>query len=188
MSANMVLPLHEVLGETVGGVARDALFQGAGMRYLPGPQDHVRERQVFEIHQSVRDLHSDQSEAILREAGRRAAAIVAEYRIPASAKTMLRRLPWPLATWMLVRSASQNAWTFGGSATFEAPKTSQLSLVGNPSIKDARSKKPLCVFHETLFQTLFRALVHPAMLCTETGCEACGEEACTFTLEMQNLD
>lgn len=184
MSANMVLPLYDVLGEYKGTRARDEIFSEAGIRYLPGPEDPVRERQVNLVHQGIRQRFPAQSKEIFSEAALIAADVVAEYRIPASGKTMLRKLPWPLATWMLVRSAHQHAWTFGGSGQFKANTTAKMDLIGNPSIRGAQSDKPLCHFHAALFQRLFRTLVHPRMICVEHKCEAAGDDCCRFELSL----
>lgn len=184
MSANMVLPLYEVLGQYVSQEERNRLYSDAGLRYLPGPEDPVREKQVSKLHQSIRLLYPELSKDIFEEAAVMAADIVAEYRIPVSGKMMLRRLPWPLATWMLVRSAQQNAWTFGGSGTFEAHTTAQVSLSHNPITRGETSSAPVCHFHRTLFERLFRLLVHPRMTCTEHQCEASGGSACKFELRV----
>lgn len=184
MSASMVLPLHEVLTERVGPEQCDALFGNAGMRFLPGPEEHVRERQVLDIHRAVRSEYGDLGMEMLREAGQRAADIVTEYRIPPSGKVMLRRMPWPLAAWMCMRSASQRTWTFGGSAQFHSRTTSRFELIGNPAIRGERASKPICVFHQAMFQRLFQTLAHPRMECVELGCEACGDDACLFEIRV----
>lgn len=41
MSANMILPIHEVLSKFIGPDSRDDLFRQAGFRFLPSPQDPV---------------------------------------------------------------------------------------------------------------------------------------------------
>lgn len=184
MSANLVLPLYDVLGDHSGPKTRDEIFGEAGLRYLPGPEDPVRERQVCAVHQGVRLHFPETSKEIFEEAAMIAADIVAEYRIPASGKAMLRKMPWPLSTWMLVRSAQQNAWTFGGSGLFKANTTAQVELRGNPSIKGASAEDPLCHFHRALFQRLFRTLVHPRMTCVEHSCEASGGDCCRFELSV----
>lgn len=184
MSANTVLPLFEVLGNHHGASTRDRIFHEAGLRFLPGPEDPVRERQVCQIHQSVRRMFPTEAREILEEAGLLAADVVAQYRIPASGKMMLRRLPWPLATWMLMRSAQQHAWAFGGSARFATGAAAQMELTENPLVRGERAKAPICHFHRALFERLFRALVHPRMTCIEHSCEGAGGDACRFELRV----
>ncbi len=185
MAASMVLPLHEVLTERAGADAADALFRDAGMRFLPGPEEHVRERQVLEIHQAVRHKYGAPGMDMLKAAGERAADIVTEYRIPSSGKVMLRRMPWPLAAWMCMRSAGQRTWTFGGSARFHARTTSRFELIGNPAIRGVHAPKPICVFHQAMFQRLFQTLAHPRMVCRELSCEACGNSSCLFEIGLE---
>lgn len=180
MSANIILSLHAAVGEVLGAEKRDAVYSNLGLRHLPHPEEPVRERQVFQLFETIRGLPEEDATEILTKGGEIAAEVVAEYRIPASAKTMLRRLPWPLATWLMVRSAGQNAWTFGGSAVFDAPKTGVFELRQNPTIGSHNAHGPVCHFHRVLFETLFRLLVHPGMVCREIACEGCGGPACRF--------
>lgn len=184
MSANMVLPLHDVLGRTFGPASRDRIYRNAGLRYLPGPEEPVRERQVQDVFLAVRNEFPEDSRAVFESAGKQAGTILAEYRIPKSAKTALQRMPWPIATWMLVQSARMNAWTFGGSAQMTALTTARFELLGNPTLRPTGEETPVCHFHRSLFQTLFQTLVHPRMICTEVQCEACHDPSCVFELSV----
>jgi len=184
MSANMVLPLHQVLSDFAGPEIAERIYREAGLRYLPEPEEPVREKLVAEVHGAIRRAYPEDWKSIMTEAGEAAADIVATYRIPESAKTMLRRLPWPVATWMLMRSALQNAWTFSGSAEVSAPKTSSLKIDGNPAIRTHDSSEMVCAFQRALLQSLFRSIIHPRLECVETACEACGHDHCGFELRM----
>lgn len=182
MSANMVLSFYEVIAAFGGTNLRDELFAQAGLRHLPGPEEPVREKQVYVLHQLVRDTFGNQAPNVMRTAGEAAADVVARYRIPDRAKTLMARMPWPMATWLLMRSARQHAWTFGGSGQFQMITTSTFELTDNPAIRGTQADHPICDFHAALFGNLMRSIVHRNMSCMELSCSATGAGSCTFKL------
>lgn len=184
MSANMILPIHDVLQRFVGVDERDRMFQEAGLKFLPTPQDPVRERLVAQLHQAVRNELPDLWPDIMRTAGEQAGQVVLDFRLDASARDLLRRLPWSLATWMLVRTTTQNAWTFSGSGEFRVLRTSMLEIANNPVTRSEVSKAPVCLFQQTVLETVFSKAIDNRLTCRETQCCASGGDACRFELSM----
>lgn len=184
MSANMVLPLYEVLERDHSVEMRDDLFQRAGMRYLPTPEEPVREKQVMDLHQAIRQTYPDDWPDVMHKAGQLAGHIILNYRLDGKARRLLKRLPWPLATWMLVRTTAQNSWAFSGSGDFKLLKTSSFELVDNPVTRNETAQSPVCVFQQTMLETVFCQAIHPMMRCTETQCCATGASSCRFELAM----
>ncbi len=186
MSPNMVLPVLAALEEAVGADKARHVMREARFPRLPEPEEPVRERQVAVLHQAIRRCCPDMAGAVFTEAGRRAADVVITYRIPARSRVLLRRMPWPVATWLLGRATRQFAWTFSGSGHFALETTSRFALFDNPVIRGEHADRPICLFQAALFERLFQELVHPRIICTETACCAEGAEACRFTLSVAN--
>lgn len=184
MSANMILPIHEVLSKFIGPDSRDDLFRQAGLRFLPSPQDPVRERQVAQVHQTIRRELPDDWQHIMKDAGEKAGRVVLAYRMDPGARDLLRRLPWSLATWMLVRTTTQNAWTFSGSGNFRVVKTSTLEICNNPVTRAESSDAPVCLFQQTVLETVFSHAIDTRLRFVETKCCAAGADACRFELAM----
>lgn len=184
MSANMILPIHDVLSRFISTDHRDRLFRDAGLKFLPSPQEPVRERQVAQVHQAVRRELPDDWPHIMKAAGEMAGRVVLDYRMEPAARDLLRRLPWSLATWMLVRTTTQNAWTFTGSGDFRVVKTSTLEIGNNPVTRSEVSKDPVCVFQQTVLETVFSQAIDTRLSFVETACCAAGSKACRFELAM----
>lgn len=184
MSANMILPIHDVLGRFIGAEDRDRMFSDAGLKFLPNPQDPVRERLVAQLHQSIRRELPDLWPGIMSSAGEKAAQVVLDYRLDASSRDLLRKLPWSLATWMLVRTTTQHAWTFSGSGEFRVVRTSMLEISNNPVTRSEISASPVCLFQQTVLENLFAKAIDTRLRCRETQCCASGGDACRFELTM----
>lgn len=184
MSANMVLPFYSVLQDIVGEEERDCVFQAAGLRNLPNPEEPVREKQVQQLHQIIRENYPAHLERIMTEAGIAAAKVITQYRLSVTAKQMLNRLPWSMATWMMVKSVHQNAWSFTGSGTFLMLETGMFELSQNPMMRGVHETRPQCTFHRTIFETMFREVVHEQMQCEELQCCGAGATSCRFKLSL----
>lgn len=184
MSSNMILPIHEVLETYAGAEERDRIFQEAGLKFLPSPQDPVRERLVAQLHQGIRRDLPEIWRDIMVTAGEKAAQVVLDYRLDASARDLLRRLPWSLATWMLVRTTTQSAWTFSGSGDFRVLRTSMLEISNNPVTRSEHSDVPVCLFQQPVLENVFARAVDIRLRCQETQCCAAGGESCRFELSM----
>lgn len=184
MSANMILPIFDVLETFVGVDERDRIFQDAGLKFLPSPQDPVRERLVAQLHQGIRRDLPHLWRDIMVSAGEKAAQIVLDYRLDVSSRDLLRRLPWSLATWMLVRTTTQNAWTFSGSGDFRVLRTSTLEIANNPVTRAETSNAPVCLFQQTVLETVFQRAIDTRLRFLETQCCAAGGETCRFELSM----
>lgn len=74
------------------------------------------------------------------------------------------------------------AWTFAGSGRFAVISIRPwiLAIANNPLARDQQADAPVCAWHATVFETLFRDLLRPAWRVTEIGCCAKGDEACQF--------
>ena len=184
MGSQAVLPLVAAIERRLGAGVAGQLLDEARFIHLPEPGEPVRERQVAVLHQALRRNHPDAAEAIQREAARDAVEWIMANRIPARARMLLTNMPWPLAVWMLGRHAVQNAWAFGGSGKFTVLSTSEFQLVDNPVARGEQSDRPICAWHEELFQHTFRRMAHSRLTCTETACVAAGADACRFHLHM----
>jgi divinyl protochlorophyllide a 8-vinyl-reductase len=185
MSAALVLPLHDVVAETVGAEARDRLFREVGLCHLPTPEDAVRQRVVLALFQAIRHDFPDQQREIFDTAGHRAADHVLTYRIPASAQKLMRRLPLPIAIWMTLRGAQRKSWAYAGSAEVRVVTTTmELELVGNPTVCPGSASDPVCHFHRAVILRMLQTMVHPGINVRETSCEAAGDKSCRFRLSM----
>jgi divinyl protochlorophyllide a 8-vinyl-reductase len=185
MGSQTVLPLVAAVERRLGPAAVAHLLDEARFSRLPEPGEPVRERQAAVLHQALRRTWPDEAEAIQREAARDAVEWIMANRMPARARLLLTKMPYPLAVWMLGRHAVQNAWTFGGSGRFSILGTNAFQLTDNPLIRGEQSNSPICVWHAELFQHTFRRMAHARLRCVETSCMAAGADACRFHLEME---
>jgi divinyl protochlorophyllide a 8-vinyl-reductase len=185
MGSQAVLPLVAVIARRLGDGVVAQLLDEARFTHLPDPGEPVRERQVAVLHQALRRTWPDIAENIQREAARDAVDWIMAHRIPARARMLLNAMPWQIAVWMLGRHAMQNAWAFGGSGQFHVCSTDTFELIGNPILRGEISDKPICVWHEELFQHTFRRMAHSRLRCIETACMAAGADACRFHLELE---
>ena len=111
------------------------------------------------------------------DAGRRTGDYLLAHRIPRAVQRVLRCVPAPLASRVLLSAIRRLAWTFAGSGTFDATAAPRprLTIAGNPLCRELQASAPVCAYEH-----LFRALVHPDATVTEVTCEATGAVACVF--------
>ena len=98
--------------------------------------------------------------------------------------TVLRALPAPIASWLLLKAISANAWTFAGTGQFawHSAAHARVSITGNPLVAGEVAAMPVCDWHAAVFERLFRELVSPRTQVVETECCASGGEACRFRI------
>jgi divinyl protochlorophyllide a 8-vinyl-reductase len=179
----VVLQLVRMLEKILGADACDLALKEARLYRLPKVNEPVREEKAARLHSTVRRLWPDKSDDILRRAGSDSGSYILEHQLSKRARTLLNGMPKSAAAWMLAKSAEQQSWLFTGSGTFRVESSSLFVLERNPLILGERSDKTLCHFHSALFETLFRAMVHPQLECREVTCLARGDDACTFRFD-----
>jgi divinyl protochlorophyllide a 8-vinyl-reductase len=175
------------MAAALGAARARPVFEVAGLsHYLACPPDGmVPQRDVRAL---LAALHTmlGKADALLvsRDAGVRAANDLLAHRTARAARIVLRVLPAWLAARLLLAMTRRYAWTFCGSADFRAASSPpwQLSFTGCVLCRGADSEAPVCEFYTGYFTTLFRALVHPAILVHETACAAAGAAACVFEI------
>ena len=184
---NAITRLAEVLPALVGSSATQRLFEHAGLAaYLATPPEQmVDEAEVTRLHRTMRN---DFGPALAAEAARHAGSRTADYllahRIPKPVQAVLKALPAPLAARVLLTAIRRHAWTFAGSGSFSAVAGQPvvLTIRHNPLCKGLSADTPACDFYATVFERLFRVLVHADATVAETACEACGDAECRFEL------
>ena len=176
---NALLQLDPLLREA--GLA-PAVYAAAGVDGMPDGTGMIDEAPVARVHQELRRIAPDRAPALAEAAGVGTGRYILEHRIPKPAQALLRVLPWPVSARLLARAIAANAWTFSGSGRFRVVTPYVFELRDNPVVRGERADHPLCRWHCGVFATLYGALVHPAMRCTETACCASGARACRFEL------
>jgi divinyl protochlorophyllide a 8-vinyl-reductase len=182
---NAITRVAEALRASEGDAATRALFGRAGLaEYLSHPPaSMVPEADVARLHRLLRDaLPGATARKISIDAGRRTGDYLLAHRIPRAVQRVLRRVPAPLASRVLLAAIRRHAWTFAGSGTFDATAAPRprLTIAGNPLCRGLKASAPDCAYYAATFEHLFRALVHPAATVTEVACEATGAAACVF--------
>jgi divinyl protochlorophyllide a 8-vinyl-reductase len=181
---NAVLQMLPVLEQQGGPALRDRMLRAAGLSAPPADTGMMPEGPAARLHQAVRRALPQDAPRIAAEAGRGTGAYILAHRIPQRAQSLLRRLPVPVANWLLARAIAQHAWTFAGSGRFEiAPgRPLRFRIHDNPVVRGERSDTPLCQWHAAVFEKLFTDLVHPDLRVHETACCAMGAPACEFVV------
>ena len=185
------------VAEALGADRARGVFERAGLlEYLRHPPTQlVDEHEVMALHQALRaELGPVESGRIATMAGQRTAQYLLTHRIPGLAQWVLKALPAAWSARLFIRAISAHAWTFAGTGKFSgrvrwSPRERQgspqviLSLTNNPLCRNIHADAPQCDFFATVFEVLFRALVHPQSRVTEIACEACGDGACVFEVQ-----
>jgi divinyl protochlorophyllide a 8-vinyl-reductase len=121
---------------------------------------------------------------VAAEAGAATGDYLLAHRIPGFAQRVLRVLPAPLASRVLLKAITQHAWTFAGSGHFHAhPGQPVVITIGDCAIcRGARAAEPCCDYYSATFTRLFAVLVHPRATTREVACIAAGAPACRFEI------
>lgn len=182
MGPMAVLTMVHQVTTLFGEDASNDLLKHAELFRLPAQDEPVREDKVARLHQSVRHLWPENAAQIARAAGEDMADFTMETRMPERAQELLKKAPMPVGAWLLGQSLLQNAWTFSGSGTFRILNRLEFGLSDNPLVQGETGTAPLCAFHAGLIERMFKALIDPGFVCTETGCSGHGHTECTFRL------
>lgn len=182
---NAIIRVFEALNEQRGRTVAEAVFQRAGLgAYIDAlPEAMVPEEQVIALQQALRDeLGIAEAREISRDAGRRTGDYLLARRIPRPAQALLKILPAKLAARTLLKAISGNAWTFVGTGHFAvlSNRPPQIKITHSPLCRGTQADEPLCDFYAGTFERLFRVLVHPDTVFTETACQAMGDPSCLF--------
>ena len=182
---NAITRTAESLLEELGAERQGRLFAIAGLeRYLREPPEHmVDEAEVTRLQAVLHEqLDPQLARAICRSAGTRTGTYLLQRRIPRAVQLLLRALPAPAASAVLLAAIRRNSWTFAGTGEFGAHGLGPvyLSLHACPLCRGAHARTPRCDFYAACFERLFRVLVHPRSRVVETSCQAMGADACRF--------
>jgi divinyl protochlorophyllide a 8-vinyl-reductase len=182
---NAITRLADAMRADVGEAGTIGLFARAGLAaYLDHPpQEMVDEEEVARLHRTLRSiLDPARAARVSHDAGVRTANYLLARRIPKPVQALLHLLPAALASRLLLKAITRNAWTFAGSGRFRAlaGRPVRLEIAGNPLCRGERSTIPVCDYYSAVFERLYRVLVHPRARVVETACEAKGDDACRF--------
>lgn len=147
------------------------------------PKRMVDEREVTRLHRVLRqELGVDEALRVARQAGLYTGDYLLAHRIPAGVQRLLSWLPARLASRVLLSAIRRHAWTFAGSGELRVRSAfpPRLTIAGCCVCRGAEATVPLCDYYASAIERLFRALVHPRAVVTETACQATGSDACTF--------
>ena len=182
MAPSVVLQVVTAVEDLLGPDARDEALREAQLHRLPELDEPVREGKAHLLHQAVRRLWPDDSDAIGRHAGELAGQFVIDVRLPERGRQLLSRMPRSAAAWLLARRTEQQSWTFAGSGRFVVESSARFAIRDNPLIRGERANRPICFYHAGFFERQYRTLVDPDVRCTEVACAARGDEMCLFQL------
>jgi len=182
---NAITRLAEALRADVGEDGAARLFRQAGMGdyLLHPPEQMVEEVEVARLHRTLRETFpGEDARRLSLIAGVRTGDYLLAHRIPRPVQAILKMLPAPFASYVLLSAIRRHAWTFAGSGAFFALADNPTKLVisNNPMCRGVQSAEPTCHYYAATFERLFNALVHPNARVRETACEACGAGSCVF--------
>lgn len=184
---NAIIQMAKALDAAVGRDTTRHVFQSSGLAgYLDvTPQGMVDESDVSTLQAAVvSQLGADRAIAVSRDAGRRTGDYLLANRIPRAAQIVLRALPAPLASRLLMAAIGRNSWTFAGSGHYHPRngRRPRISITGCPICRQLDTRSPGCTYYAATFERLFRALVHDRTEVREIACEASGADACVFEI------
>jgi len=179
---NALTQLFEPIRKNCGEEALSRLLLDAGIIALPDMLGLMDEAPVIRFHTQLHYTLPEKAHLIERQAGIGTAKYILENRIPKLAQFILKALPKAISARILSNAINHNAWTFAGSGSFRITSRKPIifSIVNNPLVRDMTSHKPLCVWHEAVFETLFQELVSKSTTVREVSCCACGDPSCQF--------
>lgn len=166
---NAILQLVPVLDAEIGVAARMGLMAEIAVA-VPSGDAMIPEAPALRLHEEVQARFEARAPGLLARAGRGTGAYILAHRIPRGAQAALRALPPPLAARALSRAIAGHAWTFAGSGAFRVIDPWQFEISGQPDLAEGAR----AAWHAAVFETLYRALVHPAARCrARTGPGTC---------------
>ncbi len=182
---NAIIRVVAALEDAQGRAAVERLLNASGLeRYLDAlPTEMVDEQEVSRLQSTLRQqLGVESARRISHDAGGRTGDYLLAHRIPRPVQRLLKVLPAPLASRVLISAIRRNAWTFVGSGVFDAEHghPTRLRVTNGPICRGATASEPLCDFYAGSFERLFSRLVHQDARVTETDCQANGADSCVF--------
>lgn len=182
---NAVIRVAEALEADLGRDSVAPVFRAAGLEhYLAAlPTAMVDEREVTRLQTALREqLGIDVARRVSHDAGMRTGDYLLANRIPRPVQQLLKMLPAPLASRVLITAIRRNAWTFVGSGIFDGQpgRPTRLFVTDGPICRGAEASEPICDFYAGSFERLFSKLVHKNARVTEIACQAGGAEYCVF--------
>lgn len=161
---NAVTRLAEAIEARHGPEGAAAVFLSAGLAdYLDAPPGRmVREDEVARLHHALAQHHPrEEAQALARDAGERTARYLLAARIPRPFQRVLRWLPARMAARSLLWAIARHAWTFCGSARFEAAIADPVCVRLDGGLAAAPAPAVSAAYYAAVFEALFRALVDP---------------------------
>ncbi len=183
---NAVLQTLRAIAELEGTTCYEAVARGAALP-ATDPEHMIPEARFVRLVQSLRrTLPWARSEAVLHRAGEYTADYVAANRIPRFFRRLLRALPPRLALPLLLAAFRRHAWTFAGGGRFDTAGDypADIILKGCPTCRNAPEATAAGAYYEAAFQGLLR-LAADNVRVHETACEACGDDCCRFSIEIE---
>ncbi len=184
---NAITRLASAIQSQCGSDILRGVFADADLcAYLGSPPtDMVDEREVCRLHHALRGRVDYQSyRSIARFAGCLTGDYLIANRIPALAVRALPRLPKAVASRILTRAISRNAWTFVGSGHFSSLREHGhpvLVIEHSPLARDCNLPGPACDYYTGTFERLYqRLLADSSLTLHETSCIAQGANCCRF--------
>jgi len=204
---NAITRVAEALTARFGADCAAQVFAAARLQQhlVTPPAEMVDERDVMALHAALRGrLGAADARAIARDAGLRTADYLLGHRIPRPVQGLLKLLPAPWASHLLLRAIGGHAWTFAGSGRFSSRggRPTTFAIAGCPLCRPAApaaspalaaaadgsaARRPAdpsasCAYYAATFERLYRVLVARRAVVTETACEAHGAPACCFVI------
>jgi divinyl protochlorophyllide a 8-vinyl-reductase len=186
---NAVIRLAEAVNAVESKAATLKLFNAAGFgaHAVAPPDAMVPEAEVTALHLELRNaLGLKRAASISWIAGLRTADYLLANRIPRPVQRLLKLLPKRLAAFILLKAISAHAWTFAGTSRFSwsLGRSVTLSFEDCPLCRGDHVASPCCHYYAATFERLFRQLISPDAVVTETHCIAMGHEACRFEAKL----
>jgi divinyl protochlorophyllide a 8-vinyl-reductase len=180
---NAVIRLAEALDAVESKAVTLKLFNSAGFgaHAVAPPDAMVPEGEVTALHLELRSaLGPRRAASVSWIAGLRTADYLLANRIPRPVQFLLKLLPKRLAAF------GAHAWTFAGTGRFSwsLGRNVRLSFEDCPLCRGEHAASPCCHYYAATFERLFRAIISPDAVVTETRCIAMGHEACVFEAKL----
>jgi divinyl protochlorophyllide a 8-vinyl-reductase len=180
---NAIIQLEGVISKDYGTEAAATLLQHAGLQHLTAAslQHMVRQEDAQSLFRAVsRDYPADAAARIMHDAGIGTAEYLLANRIPGFAKALLKFLPPSLAARLLLLAIGRHAWTFAGSGTVVCHrKPLAIEILSNPLAISG------CLWHQAIFERLFRELVSRKTSVRQVSCCVQGSASCRFEIALQ---
>ncbi|WP_405231131.1 bacteriochlorophyll 4-vinyl reductase [Lentisalinibacter salinarum] len=183
---NAVLQTLRAIAELEGTACYEAVARGAALP-ATDPDHMIPEALFMRLIESLRrTLPWARSEAVLRLAGDYTADYVAANRIPRFFRRLLHALPPRLALPLLLAAFRRHAWTFAGGGRFHTAGgyPADIVLKNCPTCRNAPEATAAGAYYEAAFQGLLRLAAEHATV-HETACEACGDDCCRFSIDIE---